>query len=810
MFRNFIMIALRTFNRERFFAFINVLGLSIGIAGAFLIFLFLKSELSNDRNYDNHERIYRLAITYNSGGKVNKYCNVGRPIGPTMLQEYSDIIASTRMAGVNRLDNHSTEFTKEKQKYPSYKAFYADSLFFRVFSNEFISGDPDKALKEPFSVVLTESLAKKIFGEEEAYGKTVEFEESGANITVTVTGVIRDYKGRTHMPYEALISWRSRPNWDAFDQNWFGSHVYTYVLLSEKHDTDSFLAKFPDFFEQHMKSTFESLNTTAELHLQSLTSIYLNSDLIWEAYPNGNVTTVYIFSAIAVFLILIAAINYVNLSTARSVRRNQEVAIRKVFGSPKKILIRQFLGESIFMALLACITAIILVELLMPVFNNLSGTDLMSDIEYYPIYIAGLVIFSALVGLLAGIYPAFYTASFSPIKVLRSKSSSRSGSPNLRRVLIVLQFSISIAMLTSTFIVMRQLNYVMTRDIGLNKENLMVVHLQDTSMLSHVEAIREDLLSLTGIKGVGGSPNIPGLDLNQTIIGALNDSGGIDQIGSQFMFGDYDFIPVMEMEIIDGRAFSREYPSDFQNSVIINQTAARMLGWLDESAGKQLAWGEDTLGNPRLLNVIGVLKDFHLNSLQYKVHPVIMVGVETGFRGRFNLYIRYEEGQEQNVVARIQNVYNSYSNGNFQYFYLEDKLGSLYQDDEKLFRLFLWFSFITIFLACLGVLGLISFSTLQKSQEISIRKVLGSGISRILLGISREFLILVLASNLIGWPSAFFLMKVWLNNFAYSIKPGIWEFILSGIIAFLISMITISVLAFRTAKMNPADVLRSE
>jgi putative ABC transport system permease protein len=797
--------------RKKFYSAINIIGLSIGIACSFLIFLFIQSELSYDKHYKNAENIYRLAVEYNMGGKIDRYCNIPRPIGPNLKAMYPEILEYTRLSGVNGLKTHKAIIEFEGNKFSCDKIFAADSTFFQVFNNEFIKGNPKDALVQPNSIILTESYAKSIFGSQEPFGKTIIIDNE---YEMNVVAVIKDIPGKTHMEYEAIVPWNVVYR-EGEENVWYGWHVYTYVKFPNNYDIAEFEAKFPEFYEKYMLETFERFDGTCKIILQPLKSIHLTSDLTWEAYPNGNIMNVYIFSIIAVFLLVIACINYMNLATARSAHRSREVGLRKIFGSYRSSLVWQFITESIIIALLATIVAIAIAEIALPLFNNLLINHVEINFIKNPVHILGLFGMAIFIGFFAGTYPAFYLSAFMPIRVIKGNLRKSNKGTSLRKILIVIQFSISIALIIGTLIVLQQIDFAKNKELGFNKENIMVISIKGSLVDKQIPIIKEEFLANPDITAIATSYNLPGIELNHTTVSAENDEGGFDPVGCQFMQIDYDFVDLLNMKIIEGRNFNREIDREFWNGMLINEAAARKFGWKENVLEKGISSSQDSDGNNIKINVLGIIKDFHVGSLHSLIQPIVIFLIpddgDVFYRSHKQLFIRLKN---ENIFETVKHIRNEWSridpNNPIDYVFLDEKFDELYKAEEKLINLFSYFSFITVFIACLGLLGLASFTAEQRTKEIGIRKVLGASVSTIIILLSKEFTKWVLISNIIAWPIAFYAMNKWLQNFAYRIHIGLGIFILSGIIAMLIAIFTVSYQAFKAANANPIEALKYE
>ncbi|MCF7792845.1 MAG: ABC transporter permease [Candidatus Cloacimonetes bacterium] len=813
MFKNYFKIALRNIGRQKFYSILNILGLAIGITCSLLIFLYIQTELSYDKFWHKADNIYRLTNENDMGGKIDKYCNAPRPISPAMSEIYPEIKAYTRVCGVNGLYTHTANLFLEQQSITTNKIFAVDSTFFDVFQNQFLYGTEETAFSEQLSIILTESLAERIFGRSDVVGETLSIENA---VDVVVSAVISDLPGKTHFEYEALVPWRG--GFGAYRQGeenvWYGWQVYQYFLLEDGVDPDELVAKFPDFVEENMKETYDRLNGTSVLGLQPIKSIRLHSDLVWEMYPNSDIIYIYVFSIIAIFLLLIACINYMNLATARSARRSREVGLRKVFGSNRGSLIKQFLMESIIMAVCAAAISLVLAELLLPVFNQITSLDISLNLISNPEYLIGTLLIGLLVGFLAGIYPAFFLSHFKPVNTLKAENTKGTQGSLFRKILIIIQFSISIALIIGTLIVIKQLHYAKNKDLGFNKDYLMAIDVGNPQMYPQIQAFKQELANESNVISAAASFNMPGTTFNRSPVRMETEEGDIQQMSSQFMQIDFEYLETMQMTLKEGRNFSREIENSWAQSVLVNEEAVRKFGWVNP-IGKRIVAFTDSLGNDNFAEVVGVVKDFHANSLRQQIYPVIIWlitdDMQFRYRERLRVFVRIKSEGYRKTIDRISEIWSEFSPDEpIQFSFVDDQLNQLYQGEEKLIILFSYFTFITIFIACLGLFGLAAFTAEQRTKEIGIRKVLGCSVLQIVSLLSKDFTKLVGVSFLIACPVSYFVMKGWLQNFAYRASMSLWIFIASGILALLIALITVSVQTLKSATSNPVKALQYE
>jgi len=744
------------------------------------------------------------------GGKIDKYCNAPRPTTPKMKEIYPEILENTRVRGVNGLYTHKANLYYDQNIVITDKIFAVDSTFFGVFENEFIKGSAETAFSKKNAVIISENLANRIFGNDDPYQKTISIENE---FELEVTAVIKDLPGRSHFPYEALVPWVGAYRQGEEDV-WYGWHVYHYLRLVDGADPNDLEAKFPDFFETYMKERYDQINGKATLSIQSLKSIRLHSKLVWEMFPNGDIINIYIFSIIAVFLLLIACINYMNLATARSARRSREVGLRKVFGSDRSSLIKQFLMESVFMALIATAISLVMTELLLPIFNNITSLNVEMNLINNPEYLIGAILLGVFIGLLAGTYPSFFLSRFKPIHTLKSETTKGVQGALFRKILIVTQFTISIAMIISTLVVVKQLIYSKNKELGFNKEYLMAIDVQNRNVENKMQSFKQELATSQGVISTSASFNMPGTTFNRSPLRAETNEGDIQQMSCQFMQIDYDYLETMEMEIVEGRNFNRDMEKTWIKSVLVNEEAVKKFDW-DEPIGKKVVAFTDSLGNDNFVNIVGVVKNFHASSMREEIHPVViwLITDDMQYRYRENLqvFVRIKSENYRDTINEITEVWNRFCPEEpIRFIFVDDQLNLLYLSEEKLIVLFSYFTFIIIFIACLGLFGLANFTTEQRTREIGVRKVLGASILQIITLISRDFAKLVLFSCLIACPIAYLAMSKWLQNFAYRTNISLWIFIASGGLALIIALVTVSVQTLKSAYANPVKSLKYE
>ncbi|MHA1943389.1 MAG: ABC transporter permease [Candidatus Thorarchaeota archaeon] len=780
---NYMKIALRRIKRQKGYSFINIAGLAIGIACCFLVFLWVKDELSFDRFHSNAKEIYRVLLNPQDTDIYHPY-GPG-PLGPALAAGYPEIINFTRMFGeVNGpLKYRNRVFTgKVRGVSPS---------FFEIFTFPFVKGDSKNCLSEPRSIVLTEKMAAKLFHEEDPLGKTLGFEWWGTWHDLKVTGVIEDAPPNTHLLFDYLLPFEF-VTWSGMTiESWDIGAYKTYVLLPKNSNFKEVSKKIAGTIKKHFP---ESPNT---LHLEPLIRIHL-----YNFTGGGPITYVYIFSIIGILILCIACINFMNLSTARSMERAREVGMRKVVGSTRAQLIRQFLGESILLSLLSFILALILVQALLPSVNNIVDKLLTLPFSGSPLFIfLGIAI---LTGILSGSYPAVFLSSFRPVTVL--KGYVRSGSQNirLRKLFVIGQFVVSIGLITGTIIIYQQLVYMRNMDMGINKNHVINMELRG-SLRNQYGTIKSELLR---------NPNI--LAVSSTN-GSFSKVFGTDKIGWEgkpedkriFMSihsVDFDYQKIFDIKMAQGRYFSRDYPTDISDGIIVNETAAKIMG-MESPIGQRIScW--IPYDPQRSGTIIGVAKDFHFRSLHEKINPLVLVIAPGWFT---DAYIRIKpENVPETLVFLEKTIKESAPDFPLEYSFLDEDIDNLYKIEQRIGNLVRYGTFLAIFIACLGLFGLASFTAEKRTKEIGIRKVLGASISGIVLLLTKEFTKWVILANLIAWPIAYYVMSRWLQNFAYHVNIGIWTFLLSAALALVTALITISFQAVKTAASNPVDSLRYE
>ena len=812
MIKNYFKIAWRNLVKNKTFSFINIIGLASGLACFILIALYVADELSYDRFNEKAGRIYRINSDVIFGGNKLHLAVASDPMGATLKKDYPQVEEFVRffISGGSKLIKKGNEFIRENN------VAHVDSTLFDVFTIPVIAGDAKTALNEPNTVVISESAAKKYFATTDAVGKNIETDDNGSTL-YKVTAVIKDIPHNSHFTFDMLFSM------DNVEYQWgnFLSHNHqTYLLLKPGADHKAFEKNFPRFIDKYVvpqaaqfmqiksMDEFEKAGNKLEYSLMPLTDIHLRSDRVPELNVNGNIQYVYIFSAVALFVLLLACINFMNLSTARSASRAKEVGIRKVVGSEKNSLIKQFLTESILTTIISTVFAIAIAWLCLPWFNSLSAKQLLISDLLQTRYLVFLIALPLIVGLLSGLYPAFILSSFNPIVVLKGKLSGGLKRSTLRNVLVVGQFTTSIFLIAATIIVFRQLNYIQTKKLGFTKDQVLVVN--GTGALgNNRDAFKNEVAKFTGVKGTTYAGYLPvaGSSRNDVSFSSEAAMSSTNSVNMQVWNIDHNYIPLMEMEIIKGRNFSKDFRTD-SNATIINETAARLLGW-DDPVGKKLyTYFQDGFGNTLISReVIGVVKNFHFESMKENIGPLCFRLADNYWATAFKV----NTTDIKQLVSNIESKWKAMAPGMpFSYQFMDESFDNMYRVEQRTGKLGLTLAIIAILIACLGLFGLATYTAEQRIKEIGVRKVLGATISNIVSMLSKDFVVLVVISSVFAIPLAWWAMNRWLQDFAYRISIGWWVFAADGIIALLIALITVSSQAVKAALANPVKSLRTE
>ena len=806
MFKNYFIVALRNLQRHKGYSLINILGLAIGLACCITIFLFVRDELRYDTFHANADRIYRIQNTSFSDGHQRAMASTPPAFGPTMKTVFPEVQHQVRL-----FDLRQQLVTYEDKKYFEKGFLLADSTIFDVFSLPLALGNPREALNGPNNLVISEAIARKYFGKENPLNKELTL---GGSNKMRVTGVLKDLPSYSHLKINALGSLGFLKVWGVPAsrlESWGWQMTYTYVLLPKGYQAAQLEAKLPAFLKQYAEPELDG--GRYEARLQPLRDVHLRSvGLEFDIAQTGDIRYVYAFSAIALFALLIACFNFMNLSTARSAQRAKEVGLRKVIGADRAQLVGQFLGESVILALIALVASLVLVALALPAFNAWSGKNLSLGVALQPLGIAALLGVAVVVGLLAGSYPAFFLSAFRPVRVMKGDLGlGGKGSYSLRQVLVVMQFVVSTALIIATGIVFNQLRYIQQKNLGFAKEQLVFLPMRTNEMQQNYKAVRQELLRNPNVTAATAGYGVPG---GAHAGDGINLPGRADQYSINMYLVEHNYIPTMGMEMVAGRNFSESFGTDEEEAFILNETAVKDLGWGKpaDALGREIYWDKwvgkteaDTIKRGR---VIGVVKDFHFKSFHQKIEPLVLHIFPAAFN-EFVVRIRPE-----NTAATLGFLEQKWAklapNWPFDYKFLDDEFAKLYEAEVTFGRLFGVFTGLSIFVACLGLFGLASFTAQQRTKEIGVRKVLGASVGSIVALLSRDFLKLVGVAFLLAAPLAWYFMGQWLQNFVYRVDMSWWVFAAAGLLALGIALFTISFQSIRAALTNPVKSLRSE
>ncbi|MGA0560363.1 ABC transporter permease [Larkinella sp. VNQ87] len=794
MLRNYLTIAWRNIRKDKFYSLINILGLTIGVTCGLLLLLYVTDELSFDRHHQKADQIYRIVSYITEPDKINNWASTQPPLAKSLKQDYPFVENYVRF-----FPNGRVAFRQGEKRFYEEDVYAADSTVFDVFTHKFLEGDPKTALARPGSVVLTEKTARKFFGEGKALGQMLRTNDT---TSYQVTGVIEDVPRNSHFTFNALLS--LSPN-ERQANGWGGFYILSYLVLPKDFDTNILESKFPQLYDKNMASIFKRMGIKITYRLQPLTSIHLHSKMDGES--GGDISYVYIFSAVAFFMLLIASINYMNLSTARSAKRAKEVGLRKVMGSLRNALMAQFLTESVLMTVLALTASFVLVALALPFFNTVSGKEISFWELLRPQFLLIALVIVVFTGFISGSYPAFYLSSFEPATVLKGSFNAKGGS-FFRKTLVVIQFAISLIMLICTWIVYDQLNYMRDKDLGYNREQVLTIDYQDRQPRDRYNLLRNTLLANPNIRSVATASS-PTSNIGGRIIFGVESNTGLKEMGFKPMGIDHDYLQTMGMKVVTGRDFSDKIPADTANGVLVNQAAVKRMGWKEPLGKKVLLGGLPQAGQPAPpeAKVVGVVKDFHQQSLYSPIEPMIML-----YRPHNGvIHIKIDAKNADKTVEFIgQKWRETYPDRLFEYRFLDQDFESAYRADELRGRIFTAFSALTILIACLGLFGLATFTTEQRVKEIGVRKVLGASVSSVVLLLSKDFTKLVLFSFPIAIPVAWYSMDRWLQHFPYKTDIGLGVFVVACVLTLLICWATVVYQSVKAAIANPVKSLRSE
>ena len=796
MLKNYFKIAFRNLVRNKSLSVINILGLAISIAVCFLITIFILHELSFDKFHENYHNLYRTIIKGEITGQPMEYAVSMLPLSTVLSADFPEVEAATGI------------FVRQSKQLMSYndKKFFETALysatpdFFKVFDYKLIRGDAGSVLSEPNNIVLTETLAKKYFGSADPVGETLFLNETNERI---VSGVCQDFPVNSHLQINAISQAHHAED---IAQNWGSFSAHNYLRLKEGVDPIAFGEKIKNLAMEKMGITKEQTGMEFLLYLEPVKDIHLYSDYSYNLGNTGDIIYVYVFSIIALFILIIAYINFINLTTAHHMIRAKEIGVRKIVGANRKKLISQFLIESVILTLISTLIAFGLIELLMPIFNKLIGMELSLNLILHGKYILAGIVFMIFMAIVSGLYPAIYLSSLNPVSVIKGNIVGNKKSL-FRNILVVFQFVISIALISSTGIIYKQLQHFQSKKLGFDKEHVLLIPLRSEETRNQAEILKAKLQDISGISRVCLSNNYPGS-------GASQGHGFFPEGHSEerpwllkTMSVDADFLHTFNLTILEGRNFDESNEAEVWN-ILVNETLVKEVGWQDP-IGKTLK-DPFTQDNDEMkpITVVGVLEDFHVNALRDKIEPMVVYYYPSGVT---DISIRFEPGNVIKMLDIVEKEWNSmFPNMPFDYFFLDEHFNNIHRSERNLATTFMYFTVLAILIACLGLFGLASYATERRTKEIGVRKVLGSTVSEIILLLSRDFTKLVLLANILAWPIAWYTMQKWLQNFAYRTEIGYGVFILSGLIALIIALVTVSFRTIKAANSNPVKALKYE
>lgn len=797
---NLITIAIRSLKKRLSYSLLNIGGLAASIAFAFLSWLYVQDQSSYDKEFALADRIYRVNLEANMGGKVDVYSNVPTPVLAALRSSYPQIEDGARVA----LTRHIGTLEYKEKKSRSVNFVIADPSVVKLFDKEFIEGNPSKALVEPASVVISRSMAESIFGSIDVVGKVVYFVEFEKDLKIT--GVIEDDHRRSHFPMDVIVPWDTFKGFDS--EKWYGFHTYAYILLNKENDIGALQQQMPEFFNRYMKKTFDEFNGKGRIFFQAITQIHLANELLWEPNPHGSSANVLALSLVALLLIIFAVINYVNLATAQAAERAGEVSIRKVMGSSRQLLWAQFLSESVLLATSAGVLAFALAWMMLPYFNQLTGLDISRYQFFAGVHVRSIFLLSTGIGLIAGIFPAFYLSSSPAVNSLRGKFTGSSTGEILRRILVGTQYFIAALLISGILLIFKQVSFIKNKEIGFDRRNLINIKVpSDTIVNYHIEVYRDAIkLSPKVISSALAHVDLHGE--GDTFTPTLQNPDGTQfQTGAGSMWVGPDFFNTIGTEMIAGRSFNKTI-ADYDGTVLINEAAMKQFGWdKDPLNAKFIGW---TPREVSMRDVIGVVKDFHLGVSYQVVQPTIIFASPS--RGNeSNLYVRIAGDNIKETLATLESTWNEkFPDHKMEYSFVDQDLLALYNREDNFLKLLLSLCVVIVVIASLGMVGLISYTTELRRKEIAIRKVLGSSFRHIGAILTQKFIVLLVIANVLAIPATWYLVDLWLSNFAYRADMSPITFAASFVACILFTGLSIGFHTIRAAVANPVDALKCE
>ena len=806
MFTNYLKICLRNLQRRKIFSIINIIGFSIGMAASLLIALWVADELSYDKYNANYDNVYRVERKLNFEGKIYNIPVVAAKFSPTLLADYPQIKKATRIYP------QEVSVQDYRKNYHNERVFFVDNSFFDIFSFPLLSGNTSTALSDPNQIVLTREAAQKYFGAKNPINQTLQININDTLLTFKVSGIINDCPQNSHFHFSVLASFSSlEPLRREQFRTYISNYLYTYILVKDKATAKNLESRFPGFIKKYLAPEIIAvvgnkfnIPEAFQLKLRPLSELHLHSNVAFDIEPQGNITVVYVFSGIALVILLMACFNFINLSTAIGGQRAREVGIRKTIGATKYNLVFQFTGESVLIVLFAFVLSLGIAEILLPVFNLLSQKTLTWLVFLQPSNLVYVIAFVFITGIVAGLYPAFYLAKFKPIEVLKGNRITENRRFSFRQILVVFQFIISVSLIIAMLTAFLQMRFFQEKKLGFDKENQMVIPIENNLITTHYETFRNLLLSNTDIENVTVSSNsLAKSDYSDSSFkGEISD----DDLQSAFMFTDSHFLECYKIKLIAGNNFTQS-KAEINRAYILNETAVKKLGYKfpEQAVGKRF---RALVGMPEDGKIVGVVKDFHFRNLKKKIDAFILINNDENISF---LTINISDRNKQQTVADIQRSWQKmFPDVVFNYYFLDDKYKEQYLAEYHIQNILISFSILAIFIACLGLFGLAAFSAQLKTKEIGIRKVHGASLINIIHLISKEFTILVLVAMVVAWPLAYYCLNRWLENFAYRIAMPYVVFIIASVLCFIVAFIAISFQAVKSANANPVESLKYE
>lgn len=801
MLKNYLKIALRSIAKNKIYSILNILGLTIGLTCSIIIFLFVYDESTYDQFHAKSENIYRMGCTYylpnNAGSEIN--ATMGPVVGIRMADDYPEILQSVRI----QVDNNKIVQKVDTDDRFFENVYLADSNFFDLFTFPLLHGNPSTALVKPFTMVISQEAAMKYFNGTDVVGKTLLFPED--SVQFEITGVLADIPANSHLQFDFLASLQTRYSMHSYMDGWWNFNTYTYTQIAENTDVAALTEKVKFISRNYIADQEDGSGYHQEYFFQSIEDIHLYSDLRGEISENSKASYMYIFIVVGIFILVIACINFMNLSTARSALRAKEVGLRKVVGAYRSQLIGQFLTESVVITLFSLTISLVATYFGLSAINEFTGKQLTMGLADNPVLFLFIFLIALIVGVISGSYPAIFLSSFRPVETLNGSFKSGSKSNTLRKSLVVFQFTISVMLITGTVVVYNQMNFMRNKNLGFDKERMIVIPTKFVNnALSNFTQLKVMLANYSKVKGATLSSSVPGRELNNNVV-RLGWDDEAEWSDMRFLAVDFDFVKDYELKIMEGRSFDQSFGTDENEAFMLNESGMRRLGWTDpkEAIGQQLRWKN------RKGYVIGVLEDFHFMSVNKAIDPFIVV--MNGQRTPGYLSIKLEADQYEQTLNHITKKYNELMpKGIFEYEFLDQDFDKQYRSDHKFMTIFNFFTIIAILVACLGLYGLASFTAELKVKEIGIRKVLGASVKQVIYLMSTEFAKLVIIAILISIPVAYWSLTYWLDGFPYKTELNWWIFIVSGVAAMMIALFTISFQSVKAALVNPVDSLAQE